>query len=631
VGQNQSQWSQERRLTGPRGPMGKTRLRRVAVAVLVAGCTVAAVLASASASPPTAVTEAATAVKYEEATLKGTVNPEGSSTSYWFEYGETTSYGSKVPTTPQSIGSGTVNVLVKQIVTGLKESTTYHFRVVAESEGKTVPGEDTSFTTNGFNFAFGESGSGDGQLSEPHGVAVDSKGNVWVTDTANNRVEEFNSAGEYVSKFGKEGTGNGEFKAPKGISIDSEDHIWIVDSSNARVQEFNSKGEYVSKFGKEGIGQAEFKSPSGIATIGTGPNIYVADTGNNRVQKFNSSGKWLATIGKEGNGDGEFKSPTGVVIETSGIWITDTGNNRVQRFNTNNLSYSRKFGEEGSGKGQFKSPTGITSDFQDRLWIVDSGNDRAQKFDLDGEFQDQTGKSGSSAGQFSNPIGVVTPAGQKVLVVDSGNNRVEGWSVKAEPPKVVKRAATGLTATTAILHANIDPEALATSYWVEYGETKAYGSKVPINAEAIGSGSGFVEVSQTATGLSAGTTYHFRAIAESSAGEAIGEDKTFKLIAPTVTTESATAVKATQATLNGKVNPESSATVYWFEYGKTEHEGYEAKIPLTPESVGSGGTNVTVSQTPTGLSKNTEYRFRVVAENEGGTSFGKDEKFKTEP
>jgi hypothetical protein len=96
-----------------------------------------------------------------------------------------------------------------------------------------------------------------------------------------------------------------------------------------------------------------------------------------------------------------------------------------------------------------------------------------------------------------------------------------------------------------------------------------------------------------------------------------------------VTTEPATEIKATQATLHGKVNPESSVTEYWFEYGETE--AYGTKIPLTGESVGSGSTNVAVSQTPTGLVKHTEFHFRIVAKNEGGTSFGKDEKFKTEP
>ena len=206
------------------------------------------------------------------------------------------------------------------------------------------------------------------------------------------------------------------------------------------------------------------------------------------MQKLNASCKFLAQFGKEGSGDGEFKSPTEVVVE-SGIWVTDTGNNRVQKFNAATFNYASQFGEEGSGEGQFESPTGIASDFQGRLWVVDSGNDRAQKFNLDGEYLDQFGEKGSGAGQLSNPTGIAIPAPQKVLLLDTGNSRVESWTVKAEPPDVVTRPATELKAASAILNANIDPEALTTSYWFEYGTTTAYGTKVPITPESIGSGS----------------------------------------------------------------------------------------------------------------------------------------------
>lgn len=626
---NQSQPKQGRRAGRMRRPTEKLHLRRGAALVFVAVCAFAVVLASAAASPPTATTEAATAVKYEEATLKGTVNPEGAPTTYWFEYGATESYGSKAPITPESVGSGTSNVLLSKVVTGLEESTTYHFRIVAESEGKTVPGEDASFTTKGFELSFGETGSGNGQLSVPYGVAVDSKGNVWVTDTANNRVEMFNAEGEYVSQFGKEGSGNGEFNEPKGIAVDQSDHLWVVDSGNARVQEFNAEGGYVSQFGKEGTGNGEFKSPSGITLVESG-NVFVADTGNNRVQKFNSSGKLLVIIGKEGGGDGDLKAPQSVAIYGGGIWVADTGNNRIEKFNVTTFNYVSKFGTTGSGEGQFEGPTSIVTDFQERFWIADTGNNRIVKVNKLGAWLDELGEEGSGSGQFDEPHGIAPAAGQKLYVVDSGNDRVERWFVKAEAPDVVKRPATEITATTALLVANVNPEALATTYWFEYGTTTSYGTKVPITPESIGSGLEVVKVAQTATGLSAGTTYHFRAVAESSAGRTEGEDTKFKLTAPTVTTEPATEVKATQATLNGKVNPNSSPTVYWFEYG-TEKGVFEVKIPLTPESVGSGSVGVSVKQTPTGLNKNTGYFFRLVAENEGGTTFGSEKEFKTEP
>jgi alpha-tubulin suppressor-like RCC1 family protein len=97
--------------------------------------------------PPKATTEAATALKTTRATLNATVNPDGGATSYYFEYGTTTSYGSKVPTGAKEIGSGTSGVAVSQTPTGLSESTTYHFRVVAENEAGVTNGADKTFTT----------------------------------------------------------------------------------------------------------------------------------------------------------------------------------------------------------------------------------------------------------------------------------------------------------------------------------------------------------------------------------------------------------------------------------------------------------------------------------------------------
>jgi sugar lactone lactonase YvrE len=611
----------------------RTRFALLSVlAATAALCSTGGIPASAVAAPPTATTEAATAVSYEQATLKGTINPEGSATNYYFEYGKTESYGTKIPVSPESVGSGTSNVAVSQTPTGLSQSTTYHFRVVAEGE-TTTKGEDLTFTTAGFNFEFGEEGSGNGQFKQPNlGIATDAEGNIWVADTENNRVQKFNSKGEYLAQFGKEGTGNGEFKAPKGLTIDASGNIWVVDSGNNRVQKFNSKGEYLGKFGEKGSGEGQFESPGGIAFDNTSPgHAFVVDTGNNRVEKFNSSFKFLAQFGKEGTGDGEFKSPTGIAIDAVGrIWVTDTGNDRVERFNTATFDLISKFGKEGAGDGEFKSPTGIASDFQGRLWVVDSGNDRAQKFNVEGKYLDQIGKEGSGTGQFIEPTGIVAPAAQKLLIFDTGNNRVEGWTVKAEPPTVTTNNESNVTATSATLNAKINPEALATTYYFEYGLTETYGAKVPIAPEAIGSGTSNVLVEQAITGLSENTKYHFRVVAESEAGTSKGTNRTLKTLKlPKAITEAATAIGSTQATLNATVNPEGSETSYYFEYGTTE--AYGTKIPLSPASVGSGTSNVPVSQTPTSLTKGTEYHFRVVAESVAGIAKGADKTFTTEP
>jgi hypothetical protein len=98
-----------------------------------------------AASAPVVSTGNATAITSTSATLHGTVNPEGQATSYYFEYGTTTSYGSQTPTSPA--GSGAADVSVSAPVSALAPQTTYHYRVVAINASGTTLGGDVSFTT----------------------------------------------------------------------------------------------------------------------------------------------------------------------------------------------------------------------------------------------------------------------------------------------------------------------------------------------------------------------------------------------------------------------------------------------------------------------------------------------------
>jgi hypothetical protein len=98
-----------------------------------------------AASKPGAETKAATGLHDTEATLQGKVNPEELETKYFFEYGTTTSYGSK--TAEVSAGSGTTGVEASAVLTGLKENTKYDFRIVATNSDGTADGANASFTT----------------------------------------------------------------------------------------------------------------------------------------------------------------------------------------------------------------------------------------------------------------------------------------------------------------------------------------------------------------------------------------------------------------------------------------------------------------------------------------------------
>ena len=81
-----------------------------------------------------------------------------------------------------------------------------------------------------------------GTLSPPEGIAVDQEGNVYVADTANNRIQVFSSNGTFISKWGTFGVADGFFNHPTGIAIDQEGKIFVIDNSNNRIEVFSNSG-----------------------------------------------------------------------------------------------------------------------------------------------------------------------------------------------------------------------------------------------------------------------------------------------------------------------------------------------------------------------------------------------------
>jgi len=124
-----------------------------------------------------------------------------------------------------------------------------------------------------------------GNFALPTNVAVDKEGDVYVTDTLNNRVEIFDADGNFISTFGKAGDGAGQFERPKGIAVDCDGHIWVVDGAQNRFKVFDRQGRLLIYIGETGTYPGQFDSPYGIA-IDKDNRVIVSEQFPGRVQVF---------------------------------------------------------------------------------------------------------------------------------------------------------------------------------------------------------------------------------------------------------------------------------------------------------------------------------------------------------
>ncbi len=191
-------------------------------------------------------------------------------------------------------------------------------------------------------------------------------------------------------------------------------------------------------------------------------------------------------------------------------------------------------------------------------------------------------------------------------------------------PAVTTAPATSVSASAATLNGTVDPNGQQTTVFFQYGTTTSYGSQT--TPASAGSGTKTVAVDAALSGLTQGSVYHFRLVAESPAGTSYGSDHSFgSTFLPAVQTGSAEGAAATTVTLTGSVNPKGLPTSWYFELGTTTAYGTTSTIG----AAGSGTAPKSVSVTVARLAAATTYHYRIVATSKAGTSYGGDVTFTT--
>jgi archaellin len=288
----------------------------------------------------------------------------------------------------------------------------------------------TASSNQNYSFAskWGSLGASDGHFNRPNGIAVDSSGNIYVTDLINYRIQKFDSNGNFITTWGSLGASDGRFKSPANIAIGSSGSVYVADQLNHRIQKFDSSGTFLTKWGSSGTGDGEFMDPFGIAVDLSG-NVYVADGFTNCIQKFDSSGTFLTKWGSYGSGDGQLSTPAGIAVDSSGnIYVVDYDNNRIQKFDSSGTFLS-KWGSSGTGDGQLDSSLFIAVDSSQNVYVSDQLNERIQKFDSSGTFLTKWGSFGAGDGEFNLPRGIAIDSSGNIYVSDNLNHRIQKFKL----------------------------------------------------------------------------------------------------------------------------------------------------------------------------------------------------------
>lgn len=288
------------------------------------------------------------------------------------------------------------------------------------------PAAETS-RTEGSQLIVGGSGTRQAQLSGPSGVFLDADGNLWVADTNNNRIQKYDSSGNFVLAIGGFGSSI-VLTQPWDVVVADDGTIFVADTWAHRIIKFSESGDQLATWGVGGQTTAEDDDPMKLfgprdITLAPNGNVLISDTGNSRIVEYTSDGEFVRQYGKKGSSGApdELSEPVGVLVAENGdVYIGDFWNKRVIVLD-NQLALKREIPVDEWGSQQVTERAYMALLDDGRLLVTDPSNGKILTFGADGTRRGEyeVTKEGDATGV--RPIGVSSD-GTNVLVADALGN-----------------------------------------------------------------------------------------------------------------------------------------------------------------------------------------------------------------
>ncbi len=615
-------------------------------------------------SAPLVTTNAATSIDTSGATVNGSVNPKGSQTSAWFEWGQTSSLGNF--TFQEALGSGTSDVSVNDVISGLSPNTTYYFRAAAQNSFGIRYGSILSFTTQGGQPGSAptvttESATGVGQTFATMKGTVNPNGsftNVWF---------EYGTSLNLGSTIGTQSIGSGNSPLAvvfsfQNLSPNTTYYFRAVAANtngktHGSILSFTTQASHAQGSAPTATTHSAFSVTQNSATLqGTvNPNGLAADALFEWGTSFGSLGNFTG-FQSAGSGSGNVTvtaSLTGLAPNTT-YYFRIVGQNGIGTAFGSILSFTTLSGPVGGSSAAPSVGTNSTTGVGFASATVNGVANPNSSF-TSGWFEYGTTQSlgnsighqglgtGNSSIHFSFSFLNLSPnttyyfraVAQNSYGIGYGSilSFTTGSGFQGSQPSAVTYGATSVTQTTAYLQGAVSGNGSNATAWFEWGSTQSLGNAV--GQQQIGSTFGSVNYATVLSGLSPGTTYYFRAVAQTSFGTSQGSIFSFTTSqgfsgfgnAPFVSTNGASFIETASAQLNSTVDPRGSFTNARFEWGPTPSLGNTT----LSRDLGSGNGTVQFSWFVANLTPSATYYYRVVAQSAFGISPGAVVSFVTKP